>query len=124
MVVVSAGIRPITEIAKDSGLSVERGIVCDDQLRTSDPDIFAVGECVQHKGIIYGLVDPIWDQARAVADVLTGGKPDAAYQESKLATKLKVMGVELASMARPKPTRPNDEVVVYREPSRGVYRKW
>ncbi len=123
MVVVSAGIRPIVEVAKDSGLIVERGIVCDDQLRTSDPDIFAVGECVQHRGVIYGLVDPIWDQAKTIAEVLTGVHPHAAYQGSKLATKLKVMGVELASMGDTKAARPEDEVVVYREPSRGVYKK-
>ena len=123
MVVISAGIRPITDIAVTSGLTVERGIVCDDQLRTSDPDVFAVGECVQHRGVIYGLVDPIWDQAKTIADVVTGVQPDAAYRGSKLATKLKVMGVELASMGDVRSTQPADEVVVYREPSRGVYKK-
>ena len=123
MVVVSTGIRPITEIATDSGLTVERGIVCDDQMRTTDPDIFAVGECAQHRGMVYGLVDPIWDQARTIADVLTGVQPGAAYVGSKLATKLKVMGVELASMGTTKAMEPDDEVVVYREPNRGVYKK-
>ncbi len=123
MIVVSAGIRPITEIAKDSGLVVERGIVCDDQMRTNDSDIFAVGECVQHRGAIYGLVDPIWDQAATLADVITGTNSQAAYVGSKLATKLKVMGVQLASMGEPKSAQPDDEVVVYREPSRGVYKK-
>ena len=123
MVVVSAGIRPITEIATASGLTVNKGIVCDDQMRTSDRDIFAVGECVEHRGKIYGLVDPIWDQAKALADVITGFNPKAEYLGSKLGTKLKVMGVELASMGETKPSLPDDEVVVYREPSRGVYKK-
>ncbi|MBI1816550.1 MAG: NAD(P)/FAD-dependent oxidoreductase [Deltaproteobacteria bacterium] len=123
MVVVSAGIRPITEIGGSSGLTVERGIVCDDQLRTNDPDIFAVGECVQHRGLIYGLVEPIWDQAKTIADVITGVNPSSAYVGSKLATKLKVMGVELASMGDVRTTQPGDDVVVYREPSRGVYKK-
>lgn len=123
MVVISAGIRPITEIAKDSGLTVERGIVCDDQMRTNDPEIFAVGECVQHRGVIYGLVDPIWQQAKTIADVITDVNPRAAYLGSKLATKLKVMGVELASMGDPKAVQPEDEVVVYCEPSRGVYKR-
>lgn len=123
MVVVSAGIRPITEIAKDSGLTVDRGIVCDDQMRTSDPRIFAVGECVQHRSVIYGLVDPIWQQAATLADVITDTNPRSAYLGSKLATKLKVMGVQLASMGVTKPIQPDDEVVVYREPSRGVYKK-
>ncbi|MBI3854833.1 MAG: NAD(P)/FAD-dependent oxidoreductase [Planctomycetes bacterium] len=123
MVVVSAGIRPITEIASASGLSVDKAIVCDDQMRTSDPDIFAVGECVQHRGRIYGLVDPIWDQANVLADVITGKNPASAYLGSKLGTKLKVMGVELASMGETKPASPEDEVIVYREPKRGVYKK-
>jgi nitrite reductase (NADH) large subunit len=123
MIVVSAGIRPITEIATDSGLTVEKGIVCDDQMRTNDPDIFAVGECVQHRGVIYGLVDPIWAQAATLADVITETNPQAAYIGSKLATKLKVMGVQLASLGGPNAAQPEDEVVVYREPSRGVYKK-
>ena len=123
MVVVSAGIRPIAEIATASGLTVNKAIVCDDQMRTSDRNIFAVGECVEHRGRIYGLVDPIWEQAKVLADVLTGFNPKAEYLGSKLGTKLKVMGVELASMGETKPSLPDDEVVVYREPSRGVYKK-
>jgi nitrite reductase (NADH) large subunit len=123
MVVVSAGIRPITDIASASGLTVEKAIVCDDQMRTSDPDIYSLGECVQHRGKIYGLVDPIWEQANVLADVLTGNNPKAAYLGSRLGTKLKVMGVELASMGETKPAAPTDEVVVYREPRRGVYKK-
>jgi nitrite reductase (NADH) large subunit len=123
MVVVSAGIRPITEIASASGLTVGKGIVCDDQMRASEPDVFAVGECVEHRGKLYGLVEPIWDQAKTLADVITGLNPQAGYLGSKLGTKLKVMGVELASMGETKPSLPDDEVVVYREPSRGVYKK-
>jgi nitrite reductase (NADH) large subunit len=123
MVVVSTGIRPITEIAMLSGLTVNRAIVCDDQMRTSDPEIFALGECVEHRGQTYGLVDPIWEQANVLADVLTQTKPDAAYCGSKLGTKLKVMGVELASMGATKPASDDDEVIVYREPARGIYKK-
>jgi nitrite reductase (NADH) large subunit len=123
MVVVSAGIRPITETASASGLAVDKGIVVDDQMRTGDPDVFAVGECVQHRGKLYGLVDPIWDQANVLADVITGKNPSAAYLGSKLGTKLKVMGVELASMGETKPASPADDVVVWREPKRGIYKK-
>jgi nitrite reductase (NADH) large subunit len=123
MVVVSAGIRPITEIATASALNVNRGIVCDDQMRTSDPQIFALGECVEHRGQLYGLVDPIWEQAGVLADVITDTRPEAAYLGSKLGTKLKVMGVELASMGVTKPADANDEVVVYREPAKGLYKK-
>jgi nitrite reductase (NADH) large subunit len=123
MVVVSAGIRPITDVAGASGLAVDKAIVVDDQMRTSDPDILALGECVQHRGKIYGLVDPIWEQANVLADVLTEKNPDAAYLGSKLGTKLKVMGVELASMGETKPAGPDDEVIVYREPKKGIYKK-
>jgi nitrite reductase (NADH) large subunit len=123
MVVVGAGIRPITEVATASGLRVEKAILCDDQMRASDAGIFALGECAQHRGKIYGLVEPIWEQARTLADVITGANPNAAYTGSKLATKLKVMGVELASMGEIKPAGPGDEVLVYHEPSRGVYKK-
>jgi len=123
MVVVSTGIRPITEIATASGLAVNRGIVCDDQMRTSDPAIFSVGECIEHRGQLYGLVDPIWEQAKVLADVLTGVRPEAEYCGSKLGTKLKVMGVELASMGATKPADADDEVVVYREPAKGIYKK-
>src|SRR5947208_9898461 len=98
MVVISCGIRPNVAEAKAAGLLVDRGIVVDDQLRTSDPDIFAVGECAQHKGVCYGIVDPLYEQARVLADVLTGADGRAAYRGSRLATTLKVMGVELTSM--------------------------
>ncbi len=123
MVVVSAGIRPIAEVAAASGLSVNKAIVCDDQMRTSDPAIFAVGECVEHRGQSYGLVDPIWEQANVLADVITGTRPDSAYHGSKLGTKLKVMGVELASMGVTRPADADDEVIVYREPGNGIYKK-
>jgi nitrite reductase (NADH) large subunit len=123
MVVVSTGIRPITELATASGLTVNRGIVCDDQMRTSDSAIFAVGECVEHRGQLYGLVDPIWEQANVLADVLTGFAPTSEYRGSKLGTKLKVMGVELASMGVTRPADAGDEVVVYREPAKGIYKK-
>jgi nitrite reductase (NADH) large subunit len=123
MVVVSAGIRPITDVAQASGLAVGKGILCNDQMRTSDPDVFTLGECAEHRGKLYGLVDPIWEQAGVLADVITETNPQAAYAGSKLGTKLKVMGVELASMGETKPATPEDEVVVYREPRRGVYKK-
>ena len=123
MVVVSAGIRPITEVARDSGLTVNKGIVCDDQMRTSDPNVFSLGECVEHRGKLYGLVEPIWAQARVLADVLSEFNPQAAYEGSKIGTKLKVMGVDLMSLGEKEPGTETDEVVVYREPNRGIYKK-
>ena len=123
MVVVSAGIRPITEIAHISGITVNKGIVCNDQMLTSDPAVYAVGECVEHRGKLYGLVEPIWTQANVIADVLSEFNPKAAYEGSKLGTKLKVMGVDLMSLGEKEASLPADEVVVYREPNRGIYKK-
>jgi len=123
MLVVSAGIRPITELASECGLTVNRGIVCDDQMRTSDRNIFSVGECVEHRGVLYGLVEPLWQQAIVLADVITECGIDAAYEGSKIGTKLKVMGVELASFGDKDPSQDEDEVIVYRDSKRGIYKK-
>jgi nitrite reductase (NADH) large subunit len=122
--VVSAGIKPHVELAVRAGLSVERGIVVDNQLRTpDDPRIFALGECVQHRGQIYGLVAPLWEQAKVLAEHLTGVNPQAAYHGSKVATRLEVMGVEVASMGITEPTQEGDEVVQFTEPKKGTYKK-
>jgi nitrite reductase (NADH) large subunit len=123
MVVISAGIRPNVDLAKECGLAVERAIVVDDQMRTSDPNVFGVGECVQHRGTTYGLVAPLWEQTKVLAAVLTDTDPARAYAGSKIATKLKVMGVELASMGRIGDLKPTDEVVTYSEPARQIYWK-
>jgi nitrite reductase (NADH) large subunit len=123
IVVVSAGIRPNVDLAKECGLVCERAVVVDDQMRSSDPHVFAVGECVQHRGMVYGLVAPLWEQTRVLAEVLAGVAPEKTYTGSKIATKLKVMGVELASMGRIGDLRDTDEVVQYSEPARQVYWK-
>jgi nitrite reductase (NADH) large subunit len=123
MVVISAGIRANWEIAAGCGLPVERGIVVDDQMRTDDRDIYAVGECAQHRGQMYGLVAPLWEQAKVLADHITGKNDRAAYHGSKVATKLKVMGVEVASMGIVEPRDAEDEVVQFSEPKRGTYKK-
>ena len=124
MVIISAGIRANWEIAAGCGLTVERGIVVDDQMRCpDDPNIYAVGECAQHRGHMYGLVAPLWEQAKVLADHITGKNPRAAYHGSKVATKLKVMGVEVASMGVVEPQTAEDEVVQFSEPKRGTYKK-
>ncbi|HEY3283520.1 MAG TPA: nitrite reductase large subunit NirB [Armatimonadota bacterium] len=123
MVVISCGIRANSEIARECGLEVDRGIKVDDQMRTSDESIFAVGECAQHRGVVYGLVAPLYEQAQVLADVLTGISPHSLYLGSKLATKLKVMGVELLSLGRLSDVAEDDEVVSYLEPRAGVYKK-
>ena len=123
MVVVAAGIRPNAELAELSGLPVERAVVVDDQMRVLDePDIYAVGECAQHRGQVYGLVAPLWEQAKVLADHLTGTNPRAAYHGSRTATKLKVAGVDVAAMGITEPEREDDEFVVFAEPTRGVYK--
>jgi nitrite reductase (NADH) large subunit len=123
MVVISAGIRPNAQLAREAGLKVERGIVVDDAMTTDDPNIFAVGECAQHRGVTYGLVAPLWEQTAVLADRLSGRRPQASYTGSKLSTKLKVMGVDLAVMGQKEAEHDDDEIVQYSEPSRGVYQK-
>ncbi|GID28230.1 nitrite reductase large subunit NirB [Paractinoplanes brasiliensis] len=123
VVVVAAGIRANAEMAAASGLVVERGIVVDDQMRAQDEDdIYAVGECAQHRGETYGLVAPLWDQAKVLADHLTGVNPFAEYHGSQVATKLKVAGVDVASMGLKEPASDDDESLTYTEPKRGVYK--
>jgi nitrite reductase (NADH) large subunit len=121
LLVVAAGVRPNTDIGVRSGLEVERGITVDDQLRTDDPDIYAIGECAQHRGEVYGLVAPAWEHAKVLADVLTGTDPDAEYHGSRTATKLKVAGVDVAVMGINTPERDDDEFLVISEPKRGVH---
>lgn len=124
MVVISCGIRPNAELGKAAGLSVNRAVVVNDQMQSvDDPDVYVVGEVAEHRGRVYGLVAPLWEQGMVLADHLTGRNPNAAYKGSKLATKLKVMGVELASLGLTKPEFDTDEVVVFSEPKRGIYKK-
>ncbi len=124
LIVVSAGIKPNIELGVTAGLTVERAIVVDNHLRSvDDPNIYVVGECAQHRGMVYGLVAPLWEQAKVLAEHITGKNPNAAYLGSKLSTKLKVVGVELASMGLTEPTEEDDEVVQFSEPKRGRYKK-
>ncbi len=124
MVVISAGIRPNAEIGRSAGLTVERAIVVDDRMRSvDDMNVYVVGECAQHRGKVYGLVAPLWEQARVFADHITGHNIESAYHGSKLATKLKVMGVELASMGITEPAEERDETIQFTEAHRGTYKK-
>jgi nitrite reductase (NADH) large subunit len=123
MVVFATGTRPEVELATRAGLVVERGIVVDDGLRAIGcEDVYAVGECAEHRGDLYGLVAPLWEQTAVLADRLTGANPSVEYHGSKLATKLKLSGVELATMGIVEPEREDDEVVRYSEAKRGVYK--
>src|SRR5204862_1066041 len=84
LVVVAAGIRPNVELAYRAGLNVNRGVVVNDWMETSDPDIYAVGECVEHRGVCYGLVAPLLEQGKVLAATLTGNKAPT-YQGTVLA---------------------------------------
>ncbi|SEM03053.1 assimilatory nitrite reductase (NAD(P)H) large subunit precursor [Roseovarius azorensis] len=120
LVCIAVGIRPETRLATDAALDVGRGITVNDQMLTSDPDILAVGECVEHDGQLFGLVAPLYDQARVVANTLTG--QEAAFRPVQTATRLKVTGVDLFS-AGDFADGPEREDIVFRDPARGVYKR-
>ena len=121
LVVVAAGIRPNVDLARKAGLHVNRGIVVNDFMETSNPDVFAVGECVEHNGICYGLVAPLLDQAKVLAATITGNK-GPTYTGTVQAAKLKIMGVDVFS-AGDWTDAPDVEPVRYEDPGLGVYRK-
>lgn len=120
MVVMAVGIRPASQLAKDAGLAVNRGIVVDDGMMTSDASIFALGECAEHRGICYGLVAPLYESAKVLADRLTGGS--AEYHGSVTNTKLKVTGINLFS-AGDFAEAPDRQEIVLRDAAAGVYKR-
>ncbi|MDH4414451.1 MAG: nitrite reductase large subunit NirB [Rhizobium sp.] len=120
MVVMAVGIRPASQLAKDAGLAVNRGIVVDDGMMTSDASVFALGECAEHRGICYGLVAPLYEAARVLADRLTGGLSE--YHGSVVNTKLKVTGINLFS-AGDFAEAPDREEIVLRDATAGVYKR-
>jgi assimilatory nitrate reductase electron transfer subunit len=125
LVVVSAGVIPETTLAKEAGLTVERGIVVDDSLRTSDFRIHAIGDCAQHPGTISGLVQPAWEQAAVLADLLTGASPAARYRGTPVVTRLKAKDVDLAALGdvHAEVDSSEAEVLCLSDPTRGRYAK-
>ena len=121
LVVMAVGIRPHAALAQAAGLEVKRGVVVDDFLRTSDPFIYAVGECVEHRGACYGLVAPLYEMAKTLAATLAG-ESTPGYTGSALSTKLKVSGVDLFSAGDFSEGDENDDVVL-RDPARGIYKR-
>jgi NAD(P)H-nitrite reductase large subunit len=119
IIVVCCGIVPNVSIAREAGLAVERGIVVDDGLQTSDPAIFAIGECAQHRGVTYGLVEPLWEQCTILAERLTRRR--VVYAGSRIGTKLKVAGVNVVALGERDP-RPGDEVIAALD-SGGCYKR-
>lgn len=120
LVVMAVGIRPSVALARDAGLAVGRGIQVDDHMVTSDPAILAVGECVEHDGNVYGLVAPLWDMCRALADGLTDAH--SGYRGSVTSTKLKVAGLDVFS-AGDFSGGDGAEDIVLRDASRGIYKR-
>jgi nitrite reductase (NADH) large subunit len=122
LVVFAVGVKPNIDLARDAGLDVNRGVDVDDFMRTSDPDIFAVGECVEHRGQTFGLVGPLWEQARTCAEVLCGGRP-APYVAAAPNTSLKVTGVDVFSAGVLKARDDGDEEITLRDAAAGHYKK-
>jgi assimilatory nitrate reductase electron transfer subunit len=121
LLVVACGVRANTDLAEAAGLTIERGVVVDDRLRTSDPRIYAIGDCAQHPGTIAGLVAPAWDQSRVVADLLAGDRPLARYTARPAVTRLKALGIDLACVGESAGWA--GETVTFADPGRGTYAK-
>jgi nitrite reductase (NADH) large subunit len=120
LVVMAAGIRPRAGLARLADLTVNRGIVVDDQLQTSVADVYAIGECAEHRGVCYGLVEPAYEQAHVLARHLGG--EETSYKGSLLATNLKVSGVGVFS-AGDFLGADGGEPIVLSDPEHGIYRK-
>lgn len=120
LVVMAVGIRPNVALAREAGLAVGRGVIVDDALATSDPTIFALGECAEHRGQTYGLVAPAWEQAEVLARHLAG--EPARYPGSIVGTHLKVAGVPVFSAGVIEPAADDDDLL-YVDPSHALYRR-
>lgn len=121
MLVMACGVRPNVALGREAGLAVGRGIVVNDGLSTSDPAVSALGECAEHRGVVYGLVAPAYEQARVLAARLAGDD-GAAYAGSLLSTNLKVSGVAVFS-AGAIDAEAGDDAVLLSDPGHGCYRK-
>jgi nitrite reductase (NADH) large subunit len=122
LVVLAIGIRPNIDLARAAELDVNRGIKVYDDMRTSDPAIFAVGECVEHRGQVFGLVAPIWDQAKVCAAQLAGDET-AVFASQALSTSLKITGIDVFSAGALMAAGENDDEITLRDDSRGLYKK-
>ncbi|XXX81795.1 FAD-dependent oxidoreductase [Sorangium sp. So ce134] len=123
MVILACGVRPRVDVARASGLPINKGIVVNDTMATQVPGVYAIGECAEHRGKLYGIVTPIWEQAAVLADLLTGANPQARYRGSKLYSRLKVAGVDVTSMGSVEPELESDEVLQIVETRKCTYRK-
>src|SRR5207302_6598326 len=121
LVVMAVGIRPNTELAQAAGLHCNRGIVVNDTMQTFDPRVYAVGECVNHRGVAYGLVAPLFEMAKVCANHLAQ-MGIGRYEGSQTSTKLKVTGIDLFS-AGDFTGGPDTEEIVLSDPASGLYKK-
>ncbi len=120
IIVMAVGIRPSIALARQAGLDTNRGILVDDAMRTSDPDIFSLGECVEHRDQCYGLVAPLYEMGAVLADNLLGRH--ALYHGSVTATKLKVTGIDLYSAGDFAPADDREDIIL-RDGCKGVYKR-
>jgi assimilatory nitrate reductase electron transfer subunit len=125
-VVVAAGVRPDTGLAERAGITVDRGVLVDDRMCTSDDRVHAIGDCVRHPGTVSGLVQPGYEQAEVLADVLTGTDPSARYRGTPVVTRLKARDIDLAAVGDALAEDPGDgsvEVLRLEDAYRGRYAK-
>ena len=125
LLVLACGVRPETALAQEAGLAVNRGIAIDDRLATSDPRVRAIGDCAEYGGVPGGLVAPAWEQARVVADLLSGRDPGARWRAGHAVTRLKAADLDVASAGETQTDlwEPDAEVVQLADPGRGRYVK-
>ncbi len=121
LVVIAVGVKPNIDLAMAAGLRCERGVLVDDTLQTSDPAIYAVGECVQHRGRTFGLVAPLFEQARVCATFLAE-RSVRGYRDRTASTQLRVSGIEVFSAGNPA-CGPGCESLVLKDPERGIYKR-
>lgn len=123
VVVVACGVRPRVEVARQSRIPVNKGILVNDTLATQMPGVYAIGDCIEHAGTTYGLVAPAWEQATVLAGLLTGAQTQARYPGSKPYARLKVAGVDVASFGVLEPSLESDRVIQVIEERDYTYRK-
>jgi nitrite reductase (NADH) large subunit len=122
LVVLAIGIRPIIDLSRAAGLDVNRGILVGDDMRTSAPGIYAVGECIEHNGQVFGLVAPIWEQAK-VCGARLAGDDEAVYVPPPVFTSLKITGIDVFSAGALSVADEHDDEITLHDAKRGIYKK-
>ncbi|MBU9711883.1 nitrite reductase large subunit NirB [Evansella tamaricis] len=122
LVVMAVGIKPNVDVAKASGIETNRGIIVDDYMKTSAPNVYSLGECAEHREMVYGLVAPLWEQAKVLAKQICEVGAGEGYQGSILSTKLKVSGVDVFSAGEFNDS-PNSKAIRIQDDFEGIYKK-